>query len=89
MLGPDLLAAPVLEPGGARTVYLPAGAWHDWWSGSRLEGPAEIEATWEPGRFPLYQRADSVVKLGRGRRVSEVLEGPIEEKRAGDAYTDL
>jgi alpha-glucosidase (family GH31 glycosyl hydrolase) len=39
LLGPDLLAAPVLEPGAReRRVYVPAGSWVDLWR----------SATWEP-----------------------------------------
>ena len=39
LLGPDLLVAPVLEPGAtARQVYLPAGGWYDWHTGERARG---------------------------------------------------
>ena len=41
LLGPDLLVAPVLEPGQtARQVYLPAGDWYDWHTGERHAGGA-------------------------------------------------
>jgi alpha-glucosidase (family GH31 glycosyl hydrolase) len=58
MLGNDILAAPVLTP-GARTqdIYLPAGAWHDYWGGQLFEGnqrlnnyPAPLE------KLPLFER---------------------------------
>jgi alpha-glucosidase (family GH31 glycosyl hydrolase) len=39
MFGPDLLAAPVHEPGQAsRGVYLPAGRWIDFWQALSYEG---------------------------------------------------
>jgi alpha-glucosidase len=65
LLGPALLAAPVLRPGlAARAVYLPAGEWYDWHTGERHAGgryhlaPAPLES------LPLYARAGSVVPLG-------------------------
>src|SRR5215469_8255423 len=37
--GRDLLVAPVLEEGArSRQLYLPRGAWYDFWSNQRLEG---------------------------------------------------
>lgn len=38
LFGPDLLAAPVLEPGArTRSAYLPAGTWVDLWRSARYE----------------------------------------------------
>jgi alpha-glucosidase/alpha-D-xyloside xylohydrolase len=57
--GRDVLVAPVVEEGAtSRRVYLPRGAWYDFWSGDRLEGGAEISRkvdleTMPPGRFCL------------------------------------
>ncbi len=40
LFGPDLLAAPVLEPGATtREAYLPAGSWIDFWRAVRLVEP--------------------------------------------------
>jgi alpha-D-xyloside xylohydrolase len=83
MLGPNLLVAPVLEPGGRRDVYLPPGEWVDWWSGERLHGAVEIEVDMPLDRIPLYQRAGSTVLAGPGGvRVAEALAGGVEERRA-------
>jgi hypothetical protein len=39
MFGPDLLAAPVIEPGAtSRSLYLPAGRWVDVWRSAALGG---------------------------------------------------
>ena len=36
LFGPDLLAAPVVEPGAKqRALYVPAGRWVDWWRSVR------------------------------------------------------
>ena len=40
LLGPDLLAAPVVEPGATeRTLWLPPGRWVDWWRSVRFTEP--------------------------------------------------
>lgn len=64
MFGPAFLVAPVTEPGGrTRRVYLPAGAWYDFWTDERFEGPCWIEAEAPLDRIPLYVRAGSVVPM--------------------------
>jgi alpha-D-xyloside xylohydrolase len=61
LLGPNLLVVPVTNPEGRALVYLPPGAWYDWWSGERLEGPRhqQLEAPLE--RLPMYVRDDSLL----------------------------
>ena len=63
MLGPDLLIAPVFQPGASRrTLYLPKGSW---WNldrpGSAVSGPGfrEVDAPLE--RLPLLVRAGALV----------------------------
>ncbi|TMK65227.1 MAG: glycoside hydrolase family 31 protein [Actinobacteria bacterium] len=66
LFGPDLLAAPVLEPGAkTRSLYLPRGAWVDLWrSASFAVRPGELHL----GRARL---------LAGGRRV--VLPAPLAQ----------
>jgi alpha-glucosidase len=65
MLGPFVLAAPVMQPGRtARAVYLPAGDWYDYWTDTRLEGHRYILADAPLERMPLYLRAGAIVPLG-------------------------
>ncbi|MHB8718505.1 MAG: TIM-barrel domain-containing protein [Candidatus Dormibacteria bacterium] len=80
LLGDDLLHAPVLDPGGERRVHLPAGRWANFWSGEIHEGPADLDVSVPLDRTPLFQREGSVIELGEGRRVSEVMAGPRTAK---------
>jgi hypothetical protein len=63
MLGPDLLVAPIYQPGTRRSVYLPAGEWYDYFSGRRHSGPIEIEAEAPLDRMPLFVRAGAVIEM--------------------------
>ncbi|MEU7429913.1 TIM-barrel domain-containing protein [Streptomyces sioyaensis] len=64
LFGPDLLVAPVLQPGmTSRQIYLPAGHWHDWHTGQIHEGRRHIVAETPMDRIPLYARAGAVVPM--------------------------
>jgi alpha-glucosidase len=65
LLGPFVLAAPVYQPEQEhRHVYLPAGAWTDWWTGATHQGPAHILAHAPLERLPLYVRAGAIIPSG-------------------------
>ncbi|AGY58747.1 glycoside hydrolase family 31 protein [Gloeobacter kilaueensis] len=69
LLGPLLMAAPILRPGSdCRAVYLPAGLWHDWWTGERFEGPAHILAHAPLDRLPLYVPAGAALPMNPVRQ---------------------
>jgi alpha-D-xyloside xylohydrolase len=59
--GPDLLVAPVLSAVSERAVYLPEGAWIDYWSGKRLAGRRTIAAAAPLDRLPLYVREGAIL----------------------------
>jgi alpha-D-xyloside xylohydrolase len=61
LLGEDLLVAPVFSETGSRSVYLPAGTWHDYWTGEAYEGGQTVDLSVELADLPLFQRAGSVV----------------------------
>jgi alpha-glucosidase len=66
MLGPSLMAAPILRPGvECRAVYLPAGTWFDWWTGEQFENQnsSYILAPAPLDRMPLYVRAGAIIPL--------------------------
>ena len=64
LLGPALLVAPVLVPGGKVRLYLPTGGWYDLWSGERLEGPRLLERTVPLEQMPIYGREGLLLPLG-------------------------
>ena len=54
MLGPALLVAPVFEPDGKVTYYLPAGAWRHLLTGKTIRGPAWREEKYDYFSLPLW-----------------------------------
>ncbi|MCR2806782.1 glycoside hydrolase family 31 protein [Paenibacillus soyae] len=84
LLGSQLLAAPIYRAGtDHRSVYLPAGVWHDYWTGERLEGGRHVLAYAPLERMPLYVKegaiiphaevAQSTAELGGADAASDVL----------------
>jgi alpha-glucosidase (family GH31 glycosyl hydrolase) len=66
LFGPDLLAAPVVEPGATkRALYAPRGRWVDWWRG----------VTYKLGSGGFALRRAAAVAGGR----SLTLPAPLEE----------
>jgi len=65
MLGPSLLAAPVVEPRQrVRDVYLPAGcAWLDFWSGERFAGGETVTLAAPLDRPVLLAREGCAIPL--------------------------
>ncbi len=66
MLGPSLLAAPVVEEGArTRRVYLPAGPdiWYDFWTGQHLHPGETIEHPAPLSLLPLFVPAGGILPL--------------------------
>ena len=62
--GRDPLVAPVLKKAATtRRVYLPAGVWHDWWTGEKLSGGRWIERPVDLATLPLFARAGAIIPL--------------------------
>jgi len=63
--GRDLLVAPVVEKGARlRRVYLPRGAWYDFWTNQRFEGGREITREVDLETMPLYVREGAILPFG-------------------------
>jgi alpha-D-xyloside xylohydrolase len=56
LFGPDILVAPVTEPGArSREVYLPAGrTWTDAWTGAAYEGGRTLTVEAPIERIPVF-----------------------------------
>ena len=65
LLGENVLVAPILQPGvTARSVYLPAGTWFNFWNGEAHEGGQHILAHAPLDTLPLYVRAGTILPFG-------------------------
>jgi alpha-glucosidase (family GH31 glycosyl hydrolase) len=63
MSGDEILVAPLLEPGGKRSVYLPRGIWTELRTGAVYKGRQEIAVEAPPDWTPLFARNGMLVPL--------------------------
>jgi alpha-D-xyloside xylohydrolase len=61
MLGGELLVAPIFSPDGRRTVYLPQGKWHDFWTYKEYQGPMVLSCKAPLSRIPLFIRGNAII----------------------------
>lgn len=61
MLGGEILVAPIFSPDGRRTVYLPQGHWHDFWTNKEYQGPMVLGCRAPLARIPLFIREDAII----------------------------
>ena len=79
LIGRGLMAAPVLESGGQRSVYLPDDTWYLFESGTRLAGHRYIEVTAALDEVPVYVRAGTILPLAPVLQHTDQLPGgPLE-----------
>ncbi|MGH8023679.1 MAG: TIM-barrel domain-containing protein, partial [Limisphaerales bacterium] len=79
LMGPSLLAAPVLQPGDTRAVYLPAGKWHAFKSIVPIQGGQTIQVTAGLDEIPVYIPAGTILPLGPViEHTSQMPGGPLE-----------
>ena len=64
LLGTRVLAAPLLNAGGARTVYLPAGRWFQLADGAELLGGRSISVQAKLSDIPAYVKSGTILPLG-------------------------
>jgi alpha-glucosidase (family GH31 glycosyl hydrolase) len=77
--GRDLLVSPVVEKGAAtRRLYLPRGAWFDFWTEARIDGGREIERAVDLETMPLHVRAGSILPLAPVKQyVDQMVDSPM------------
>ncbi len=61
LFGPSFLVAPVLDEGTQRSVYLPPGAWVDYWTGKPATGGATVIADAPLDTIPVWARAGAII----------------------------
>jgi alpha-glucosidase/alpha-D-xyloside xylohydrolase len=77
--GRDILVSPVVEKGAVmRRLYLPRGAWFDFWTEEGLEGGREIDRAVDLETMPLHVRAGAIVPMGPVKQyVDEPVAAPL------------
>ncbi len=63
LLGDELLIAPVFNPEGRVTVYLPKGQWTDFWTDEQHQGPVVLRRTVPLEIIPIFVRENSLLPL--------------------------
>jgi alpha-D-xyloside xylohydrolase len=53
----------MIDPSGQRDVYLPAGEWVDYWTGTILPGGRHVRACTPLHQVPLYVRRDALIPV--------------------------
>jgi Glycosyl hydrolases family 31/Domain of unknown function (DUF5110) len=67
VFGVNMIVSPVVAPGdkitglASKTVWLPAGDWIEWPTGTRFTGPAAIKRNFSISQTPVYVRAGALV----------------------------
>lgn len=78
LLGSHLLVCPVTEKGAqTRVVYLPEGAWTDYWTGKRYEGKQFIQVLTPLDQIPLFVRGGAIVPMQES--VNYIGEKPLDQ----------
>ncbi|OQP54564.1 hypothetical protein A4H97_21585 [Niastella yeongjuensis] len=80
--GRDLLIAPVFQKGATtREVYLPKGAWYDWWTDKKVTGEQVITRDVDLFVMPIYVRAGAIIPTDPVRQyTSEMVSEPTTLK---------
>ncbi|HEV3271316.1 MAG TPA: TIM-barrel domain-containing protein [Candidatus Methylacidiphilales bacterium] len=64
LMGKGLLAAPILQQGGERDVYLPNDQWFSFGTNQMTQGPQTVHVTSKLDEIPVYVRAGTLLPLG-------------------------
>jgi Glycosyl hydrolases family 31/Domain of unknown function (DUF5110) len=83
LFGAELLVAPVIDPSGDATIYLPPGEWLDFFSGKRYPGGTTFTAHYAVDETPVFARAGALIPE---QHVSETSAAPPAEPLIINVY---
>ena len=63
MVGDRMLVAPLFSGEPGRTVVLPPGSWHDFWTGKQFDGNTSIQIAAGELNIPVFVKSGSVLPL--------------------------
>lgn len=63
MVGDRMLVAPLFAGEAGRKVVLPAGIWHDFWTGKSVQGESSFSLPASTEKIPVYVKAGSVLPM--------------------------
>ena len=63
MMGDRMLVAPMFAGENGRTLTVPSGTWHDFWTGMLVQGGRRIEIPAATEKIPVYVKSGSVLPL--------------------------
>jgi alpha-D-xyloside xylohydrolase len=61
LVGDRMLVAPLFAGEENRKVVMPAGSWHDFWTGAAVEGGTEFTVLASAKNIPVYVKAGSII----------------------------
>lgn len=64
MVGDRMMVAPLFDGEASRSVVIPNGDWHDFWTGEPVAGSQTIEVPAGFERIPVYVKSGSVLPMG-------------------------
>lgn len=78
LVGPFILIAPVLNPNvDTRQVYLPEGAWIDYWSHRVIQGASIVTIDAPLDKMPIFLRSGAIIPTGRTIQYSDEDQGNL------------
>jgi alpha-D-xyloside xylohydrolase len=61
LVGDRMLVAPLFAGEVNRKIIMPAGSWHDFWTGAAVQGGAELTVPASTQNIPVYVKAGSII----------------------------
>jgi alpha-D-xyloside xylohydrolase len=60
LFGPNILVAPLLEPGGVRSLWVPPGQWQPMVGAPQVDGPGWTTVSCALDQFAVWHRSDAL-----------------------------